>query len=73
MGFNIGRGIMGVIGIVIAVIIFAAMLPMVTETIDDQNATGTVGLLLDNIPLFLVLGIVLTAIAVAVMYIKGAE
>jgi hypothetical protein len=73
MGFNIGRGVLGVVGIVIAVIIFAAMLPMVTETIDDQAATGTTGLLLDNIPLFLVLGLVLTAIGAAVMYIKGAE
>lgn len=70
MGFNIRNGIMGVIGIVVVLVMFAALLPMVTDTIDDTEATGTVAMLLDNLPLFLVLGIVLAVIAGAIVYLK---
>jgi len=73
MGLNIRTGIMGVIGIVVVLVMFAALLPMVTDTIDDTEATGTVATLLDNLPLFLVLGIVLAFIAGAIAYLnRGA-
>jgi len=70
MGLNIRSGIMGVIGIVVVLVMFAALLPMVTDTIDETAATGTVAMLLDNLPLFLVLGIVLAVIAGAIVYLK---
>ena len=73
MGFNIRNGIMGVIGIVVVLVMFAALLPMVTDTIDDTEATGTVAMLLDNLPLFLVLGIVLAVIAGAIMYLNQGD
>ena len=70
MGLNIRSGIMGVIGIVVVLVMFAALFPMVTDTIDETAATGTVAMLLDNLPLFLVLGIVLAVIAGAIVYLK---
>jgi hypothetical protein len=70
MGLNIRNGIMGVIGIVVVLVMFAALLPMVTDTIDQTESTGTVAMLLDNLPLFLVLGIVLAVIAGAIVYLK---
>ena len=70
MGVNIRAGIMGVIGIVVVLVMFAALLPMVTDTIDQTESTGTVAMLLDNLPLFLVLGIVLAVIAGAIMYLN---
>lgn len=70
MGMNIRNGIMGVIGIVVVLVMFAALLPMVTDTIDQTSATGTVAMLLSNLPLFLVLGIVLAVIAGAIIYLK---
>ena len=70
MGLNIRSGIMGVIGIVVVLVMFAALLPMVTDTIDDTEATGTVAMLLDNLPLFLVLGIVLAVIAGSIAYLN---
>lgn len=68
---NIRTGIMGVIGIVVVLIMFGALMPMVTDTIDQTEATGTVAMLLNNLPLFLVLGIVLAVIAGAIMYLKA--
>lgn len=73
MGLNIRSGIMGVIGIVVVLVMFAALLPMVTDTIDQTESTGTVAMLLDNLPLFLVLGIVLAVIAGAIMYLNQGD
>ena len=73
MGLNIRAGIMGVIGIVVVLVMFAALLPMVTDTIDETEATGTVATLLDNLPLFLVLGIVLAVIAGAIAYLNRGD
>lgn len=73
MGLNIRAGIMGVIGIVVVLVMFAALLPMVTDTIDQTESTGTVAMLLDNLPLFLVLGIVLAVIAGAIMYLNQGD
>ena len=73
MGLNIRSGIMGVIGIVVVLVMFAALLPMVTDTIDETESTGTVAMLLDNLPLFLVLGIVLAVIAGAIMYLNQGD
>ena len=66
---SIRDGIMGIIGIVVVLVMFAALLPMVTDTIDQTTATGTVSMLLDNLPLFLVLGIVLAVIAASIGYL----
>ena len=73
MGLNIRTGIMGVIGIVVVLVMFAALLPMVTDTIDQTEATGTVAMLLDNLPLFLVLGIVLAVIAGSIAYLNRGD
>lgn len=73
MGLNIRAGIMGVIGIVVVLVMFAALLPMVTDTIDQTESTGTVAMLLDNLPLFLVLGVVLAVIAGAIMYLNQGD
>ena len=73
MGLNIRSGIMSVIGIVVVLVMFAALLPMVTDTIDQTESTGTVAMLLDNLPLFLVLGIVLAVIAGAIMYLNQGD
>lgn len=70
---NIRSGIMGVIGIVVVLVMFAALLPLVTDTIDQTEATGTVAMLLNNMPLFLVLGIVLAVIAGAIMYLNRSD
>lgn len=66
---NIREGILGIIGVVVVLVMFAALLPLVTDTIDQSSATGTVGMLLDNMPLFLVLGIVLAVIAASIGYL----
>ena len=60
-------------GIVVVLVMFAALLPMVTDTIDETESTGTVAMLLDNLPLFLVLGIVLAVIAGAIMYLNQGD
>jgi hypothetical protein len=67
---GIRSGILGIVGIIVVLIMFGALLPLVTQTIDQTEATGTVGLLLDNMPLFLVLGVVLAVIASALVYLK---
>jgi heme/copper-type cytochrome/quinol oxidase subunit 2 len=70
---NIKQGVTMIVGVVIGVVVFAAMFPMVYETVDDANATGATATLLDNLPLFLVLGIVLAIIVGALAYIsKGS-
>jgi len=66
---NIREGILGIIGVVVVLVMFAALLPLVTDTIDQTSATGTVGMLLNNMPLFLVLGIVLGVIAASIGYL----
>ena len=66
---NIREGILGIIGVVVVLVMFAALLPLVTDTIDQTSATGTVGMLLDNMTLFLVLGIVLAVIAASIGYL----
>jgi len=72
---SIREGIMGIIGVVVVLVMFAALLPMVTDTIDQTSATGTVEMLLDNLPLFLVLGIVLSVIAASIGYLalRGSD
>jgi len=72
---SIREGIMGIIGVVVVLVMFAALLPMVTDTIDQTSATGTVDMLLDNLPLFLVLGIVLSVIAASIGYLalRGSD
>ncbi len=67
---QIREGILGIVGIIVVLIMFGALLPLVTQTIDQTNATGTVGLLLSNMSLFLVLGVVLAVIASALIYLK---
>lgn len=66
---NIREGILGIIGVVVVLVMFAALLPLVTDTIDQSSATGTVDMLLHNMPLFLVLGIVLAVIAASIGYL----
>jgi hypothetical protein len=66
---NIRAGILAIVGIVVVLVMFAALLPMVTETIDNTESTGTVAMLLNNLPLFLVLGIVLAVIAASIGYL----
>lgn len=66
---SIRAGIMGIIGVVVVLVMFAALLPLVTDTIDQTSSSGTVQMLLDNLPLFLVLGIVLAVIAASIGYL----
>lgn len=73
MSIKIRSGIMGIIGVVVVLVMFAALMPMVADTIDGVSATGTVGMLLDNLPLFLVLGIVLAVIAASIGYLAFRE
>jgi hypothetical protein len=70
---NMSKGIMGIIGVVVVLVMFGALLPMVTDTIAITEATGTVGTLLTNLPLFLVLGIVLAVIGYSLVYLKGGS
>ena len=70
---NMSKGIMGIIGVVVVLVMFGALLPMVTDTIAITEATGTVGTLLSNLPLFLVLGIVLAVIGYSLVYLKGGS
>jgi len=60
---------MGIIGVIVVLVMFAALLPLVTDTIDQTSSSGTVQMLLDNLPLFLVLGIVLAVIAASIGYL----
>jgi len=56
-----------VIGVVILVIIALLMLPLVIDAVDDaqalENVTGTQDTLLDMVPIFYILGVVLAAVA----------
>lgn len=70
---NMSKGIMGIIGVVVVLVMFGALLPMVTDTIAITEATGTVGTLLTNLPLFLVLGIVLAVIGYSLVYLRGGN
>lgn len=65
------KGILGIIGVIVVLILFGAMMPLLTETIDGAEATGTVATLLDNLPLFMVLGVVIAIIAYALAYLHG--
>lgn len=70
---SVKAGMSGVIALVVLVIISAAMLPLLTETIADVDADGTVGTLLTYMPLFVVLGIALAVIMYAVGFIGGGK
>ncbi len=70
---SIGKGVVALVGVLVAIILFGALMPLVTDTIDDSTATGTVYTLLSNMPLFLVLGIVIAVIVGALAYLKGAD
>ncbi len=71
MAQNVKGGISMVIGMVVLIIIVGAMMPILVDTIDSANATGTVGTLLDYMPLFVILGVVLAVIVLAVSRIGG--
>jgi hypothetical protein len=70
---SIGKGVVGLVGVLVAIILFGALMPLVTDTIDGSSATGTVYTLLSNMPLFLVLGIVIAVIVGALAYLKAAD
>ena len=70
---SIGKGVVGLVGVLVAIILFGALMPLVTDTIDDSSATGTVYTLLSNMPLFLVLGIVIAVIVGALAYLNAAD
>ena len=70
---NMREGIMGIIGVVVVLVMFGALMPMVTDTISLTEATGTIGTLLGNLPLFLVLGIVLSVIGYSMVYLRGGR
>jgi hypothetical protein len=63
--------IKGVALVMIGVVIFCAMIPLVLSSIDASGATGTAGTLLDYMPLFLAVGLVLAIIFWAVSSLKG--
>ena len=64
-------GIMGIIGVVVVLVMFGALMPMVTDTIALTEATGTIGTLLNNLPLFL--GIVLSVIGYSLVYLRRRD
>lgn len=70
---SIGTGVVALVGVLVAIILFGALMPLVTDTIDGSGATGTTSTLLQNMPLFLVLGIVIAVIVGALAYLKGAD
>lgn len=63
--------IKGVALVMIGVVIFAAMIPLVLASIDASGATGTAATLLDYMPLFLAVGLVLAIVFWAIGSLKG--
>lgn len=51
---------------VVIIIAVAVVMPVVQTTIDEQNFTGTIGTLMDLVPLFVALAIIL--LIVNIMY-----
>ena len=70
---SIGQGVVALVGVLVAIILFGALMPLVTDTIDGSGASGTTATLLENMPLFLVLGIVIAVIVGALAYLKAAD
>jgi len=52
-----------IIGALIAIVIGVSLYPVVQEVIADVNASGTVAILLDLVPLLYVIGVIVGAIA----------
>lgn len=67
------KGMIGIIGVIVVIIMFAALLPIVTGVIDDTDATGTTAILLDNLPLFMALGVVVAIIGYSLYHLRGGE
>lgn len=70
---SIQQGLVAIVGVMVAVILFGALMPLVVDTIDSADTSGTTYTLLSNLPLFLVLGIVIGIIVAAVGYIKSSD
>lgn len=52
-----------IVGVVIAVIVVAAIgIPVITDVISDSNITGTTKTILEIVPVFLVLGVLMVVI-----------
>lgn len=51
---------------IVIIIAVAVVMPVVQDVIDEQNFTGTVGTLMDLVPLFIALAIIL--LIVNIMY-----
>jgi len=62
-----------IIGVVIVTLVGLLMLPLVTDAVDSakSNVTGTASTLLDMIPIFYVLGIVLAAVVWVIAETRG--
>lgn len=58
-------------GILVGVIVFVALLPVMLQTLAGVEATGTAGTLLQYLPLFIVLGVVLAIIGWAIKPLIG--
>lgn len=54
-------GIGAIVGVLVLVVVAVALLPTIGTSISNYNGTGDE--LLDNVPLFVVIGILLAAIA----------
>lgn len=64
--FSVHKGQSGpgdIIGALISIVIGVSLYPVVDDVIADVNATGTVGTLLDLVPLLYVIGVIVGAIA----------
>jgi len=55
-----------IVSIFVGLVIFGALLPLLTSTISSAGATGTVGTLMGYLPLFLCLGVILSIIYFAI-------
>lgn len=59
--------IIGVIMVILTLMVLGALMPAITQTITDAKAcvTGTPAILLDLIPVFLVVGIIMSIVIYA--------
>lgn len=64
-------GIKGVVMAVVAIVVFTALMPVVYDVLDGVAATGTTGTLFDMLPLFAILGVVLSVIFWSIEPIEG--
>jgi len=68
---SVSGRISGIVRIFGAILVFVSLLPLVVETITDAGATGTEGTLLDYLPLFVTLGLMLMIISWAIGKLQG--